>query len=441
MRIIADIHNHSRFSRACSPQLTIPNLDKWAKIKGVNLITVADFTHPVWIKECEENLVEDENSGFYFYKKALRQASDYAKATSDKQDYKKNLTRFMFTTELAFIYKQGGKTRRVHDVILAPNLKAVKKLNVELNKRGFNLKSDGRPILGMPDKDFLKLAKEIDERIELIPAHIWTPWFALLGSKSGYDSVEECFGEMSKHIFALETGLSSDPAMNYRVSGLDDYILVSNSDSHSLKNIGRECNVFEFDNNNITYDEFIRILKEKDISKFLYTVEFFPEEGRYHWDGHRDCNVVLSPQMTKKQKNICPKCKKPLTIGVDNRVEELADRKSGFVLPNRPGFKKIVELDKVIAQSIGIKSRQSKKVLAVYDDLIKKFGSELHILLDQNLKELLDDGVEELLVEGLHRNRVGELSIQPGFDGEYGHISIFTEEEIKSKKPQQPSLF
>ena len=395
----------------------------WAKIKGVNLITVADFTHPVWIQECEENLVEDENSGFYFYKDGDR------------------TVRFIFTTELSFIYKQGDKTRRIHDIILAPNLGAVKKLNKELDKRGFNLKSDGRPILGMPDKDFLKLAKEIDERIELIPAHIWTPWFALLGSKSGYDSVEECFGEMSKYIFALETGLSSDPLMNYRVSGLDDYIFISNSDSHSLKNIGRECNVFEFDDDHITYDEFIRVLKEKDISKFLYTVEFFPEEGRYHWDGHRECNIVLSPPETLKQKGMCPKCKKPLTIGVDNRVEELADRDVGFVLPNRPGFKKIVELDKVIAQSIGIKSRTSKKVLSIYNDLIKNFGSELHILLDQDFESLLENGVDELLVEGLRRNRAGELNIQPGYDGEYGHIDIFSEEEIKSRKPIQTSLF
>ncbi len=423
MRIIADIHNHSRFSRACSPQLTIPNLDMWAKIKGVNLITVADFTHPVWIQECEEKLVEDGNSGFYFYKDGDR------------------TVRFIFTTELSFIYKQGGKTRRIHDIVLAPNLQAVKKLNKELDKHGFNLKSDGRPILGMPDKDFLKLAKEIDERIELIPAHIWTPWFALLGSKSGYDSVEECFGEMSKYIFALETGLSSDPAMNYRVSGLDDYILISNSDSHSLKNIGRECNVFEFDDDYITYDEFIRILKEKDISKFLYTVEFFPEEGRYHWDGHRECDVIFSPQETIKQKGICPKCKKPLTIGVDYRVEELADRDVGFVLPNRPEFKKIIELDKVIAQSIGIKSRTSKKVLTIYDDLIKKFGSELHILFDQDFDSLLENGIDELLVEGLRRNRAGELNVQPGYDGEYGHINIFSEEEIKSRKPMQISLF
>lgn len=423
MRIVADIHNHSRFSRACSPQLTIPNLDEWAQKKGVNLITVADFTHPVWIKECEENLVEDGDSGFYFYKKGNKK------------------TRLMYTTELSFIYKRHDKTRRVHNIVLAPNLQAVKKLNKALEDKGFNLKSDGRPILGMSCRDFLEFAKEIDERIEVIPAHVWTPWFAVFGSKSGYDSIEECYGDMSEYIFALETGLSSDPLMNYMVSALDRYILISNSDSHSLKNIARECNVFEMDEEHITYDEFIRILKEKDISKFLYTVEFFPEEGRYHYDGHRDCRVVLSPPESKKQKNLCPKCKKTLTLGVEHRVTELADRELGYVVPDRPAFKKIVELDKVVAESLGIKSRTSKKVMQQYDKLISDYGSELHILLDQDLKVMKSDGVGELLVEGLARNREGKLHINPGYDGEYGQVNIFSEEEVKNRTPQQNSLF
>lgn len=430
MRIVADIHNHSRFSRACSPELTIPNLESWAQKKGVNLITVADFTHPAWIKECEENLVEDGESGFYFY------------TDSDTQGIQnKDKVRFMFTTELSFIYKRHEKTRRVHNIVLAPNIQAVKKLNTALINKGFNVKSDGRPILGMSCRDFLEFAKEIDERIEVIPAHIWTPWFALFGSKSGYDSVEECYGDMSKYIFALETGLSSDPMMNYMVSALDRYILVSNSDSHSLKNIARECNVLEMDDGHITYDEFIRILKEKDISKFLYTVEFYPEEGRYHYDGHRDCGIVLSPQESLKQKNICPKCKKPLTLGVEHRVVELADREYGYEVPNRPGYKKIVELDKVIAQSFGLKSRTGKKVLAQYESLISAYGSELHILLDQNLQQLTEDGVDSLLVEGLYKNREGKLNIKPGYDGEYGVVDLFSQEELAKKSHRQSSLF
>lgn len=423
MRIIADLHNHSRFSRACSPQLTLPNLDKWAKIKGVNLLTVADFTHPVWIKECEEQL-QDEDNGFYTLKGGTREVY------------------FIFTTELAFIYKKNDKTRRVHEIVLAPNLAAVKKLNKELEQRGFNLKSDGRPILGMSDRDFLELIKNLDERFELIPAHIWTPWFSVFGSKSGFDSIEECFEDMSKYIFALETGLSSDPMMNWRISALDKYSLISNSDSHSLKNIGRECNVFEFDDNNFTYDELIRILKEKDISKFLYTIEFFPEEGRYHYDGHRDCNIVLKPSETMKLKGVCPKCKKNLVIGVDYRVEELADRKEGYILKDRPTFKKMIELDKIIAECIGVKSRESKKVIKIYDDLIKKFGNEFNILIDINPDKFLNEiSIGVILAEAIKRVRLGKLKINPGYDGVYGTINVFSEKELAKFKPKQKTLF
>ncbi len=423
MRIVADLHNHSRFSRACSPQLTLPNLDKWAKIKGVNLLTVADFTHPVWIKECEEQL-QNEGNGFYTLKGGSREVF------------------FIFTTELAFIYKKNDKTRRVHEIVLAPNLEVAKRLNKELDQRGFNLKSDGRPILGMSDRDFLELIKNIDERLELIPAHIWTPWFSVFGSKSGFDSIEECFEDMSKYIFALETGLSSDPMMNWRISSLDKYSLISNSDSHSLKNIGREANVFEIDKEKFSYDEFIRILKENNNKNFLYTIEFFPEEGRYHYDGHRDCNVVLKPSETIKLKGICPKCKKNLVIGVDYRVEELADRKEGYLLKDKPAFKKMIELDKIIAECIGVKSRESKKVIKIYNDLIKKFGNEFKILIDINPDELRSaDSIGPILVEAIKRVRLGKLKINPGYDGVYGEVKIFSEEELGNFKPKQSVLF
>lgn len=422
MRIVADIHNHSRFSRACSPQLTLPNLDKWAKIKGVNLLTTADFTHPVWIKECEEGL-QDEGNGFYTLKGGSQEVY------------------FMFTTELAFIYKKDDKVRRVHEVVLAPNLETVKKLNKELEGRGFNLRSDGRPILGMSDRDFLELIKNIDERLEMIPAHIWTPWFSVFGSKSGFDSIKECFGDMSKYIFALETGLSSDPSMNWRISQLDPYILVSNSDSHSLKNIGREANVLEIDENKLSYDEFIRILKAKDTNRFLYTVEFFPEEGRYHFDGHRDCQVVLEPKKTIKQKGICSKCKRPLTIGVDYRVNELADRELGFKPQDKPGYKKLIELDKIIAESLNIKSRESKKVIDLYMKMINEFGSEFDILINIERKKLEEKGfVPPILVEAISRVRSGKLHINPGYDGVYGEINIFTDKERVEFEPQQSRL-
>ncbi len=423
MRIVADIHNHSRFSRACSPELTLENLDKWGKIKGVNLLTTADFTHPIWIKECEQRLV-DNGGGFYTLKKGSSEVY------------------FIFTTELAFIYKKGDKVRRVHNIVLAPNITAVKKLNKVLTNRGINLHSDGRPILGMSDRDFLELAKSVEERIEIIPAHIWTPWFSIFGSKSGFDSVAECYEDMSPYIFALETGLSSDPVMNYQVSALDKYILVSNSDSHSLQNIGREANVFSLTQQDLSYDELIRILKQKDTDKFLYTIEFYPEEGRYHFDGHSDCEIVLSPAETKRQQGICPKCKKPLTIGVQYRVEELADRKSGYLPAKRPGFKKIVELDKIIAECLSISNRQAKKVQSIYNLLVKEYGSEFAVLFDLSTEQLLDlEKYSPLLPTGIQRVRTGNLHIKPGYDGTYGEIKIFSDQEKSTLQPQQSKLF
>lgn len=414
MRIIADIHNHSRFSRACSPKLTLPNLEKWGRIKGVNLLTTTDFTHPVWIKECEEYL-EPEGNGFYTLK------------GSDKSIH------FIFTTEVALIYKKGDKVRRVHEIILAPSFEAVKKLNKVLVDRGFNVRSDGRPIFGISDRDFLELIKSVDERFELICSHIWTPWFSIFGSKSGFDSVEECFEDMSKYIFALETGISSDPPMNWRISQLDPYVLVSNSDSHSLENIGREANVFEIEKDKFSYNELIRILKQCDIERFLYTIEFFPEEGRYHFDGHRACGIVYEPKTTIKHKGICPKCKRPLTLGVEYRVEELADRELGYVPNNKPGYKRLIELDKIIAQATGVKGRKTKTVLNVYWDMIKKFKSELSILLDVSLDELKNAQIDSRVIEGIRRVRENELYINPGYDGVYGEIRIFKDSEIASR--------
>lgn len=422
MQIIADIHNHSRFSRACSPELNLQNLAKWAKIKGVNLLTTADFTHPKWIAECEQYL-QDQGNGFYI----LPQFPDI---------------NFLFTTELAFIYKKENKTRRVHNIVLAPNLAAVKKLNSVLLKRKINLHSDGRPILGMSDRDFLEMAKEIDEYIEVIPAHIWTPWFSIFGSKSGFDSVEECYGDMSKYIFALETGLSSDPLMNYQISALDKYILVSNSDSHSLQNIAREANVFEIAPQDLSYLEFIKILKKKDYTRFKYTLEFYPEEGRYHYDGHRDCKFVCEPTATKKHNGICPVCKKPLTIGVQNRIEELADRDYGYVPKERPGYKKLVELDKILAEVLSVKNRHSKKVQKLFTDILDEYKSEFNVLVELSSDEL--DNLKKyssLLPEAIQRVREQKLYITPGYDGEYGIVKIFSEQERENFKAKQKQLF
>ncbi len=424
MKIIADLHIHSRFSRACSPQLTLPNLDKWGAIKGVNLLTVGDFTHPVWIKECQSQL-KAEGNGFYQLKKGSQG------------------THFIFTTEISFIYKKADKARRVHEVVLAPDLETVLKINQALEKRNFNLKSDGRPILGLSDRDFLELMKNIDSRIEIIPAHIWTPWFSVFGSKSGFDSLKECFGDMTKYIFALETGLSSDPPMNWRVSNLDPYILVSNSDSHSLKNIGREANVFSIEENKFSYQELIRILKEKDLKKFLYTIEFFPEEGKYHFDGHRNCQIFFKPSQTIKNKGICPVCKKPLTLGVSYRVEQLADREEDYCPKDRPGYKRLIELDKIIAEVQGVKSRESVQVKKIYQQMIEKIGNEISILTEIPLKELAQKGVEERIVQAIDKVRREDLLVQPGYDGLYGKVNIFKKQTKSLEKNSlgQKSLF
>ncbi len=416
--LIADLHIHSRYSRACSPELTLENIAKWSKIKGLNLVATGDFTHPVWFKEIETKLQENGN-GFL----SLRDND--------------NGMRFILGTEVSCIYSQGGKTRRVHLCLFFPKIADVRKFNEKLSGAGKNLKSDGRPILGMSAKQILQIMKEINKDAVMIPAHAWTPWFSVFGSKSGFDSLEECFEELAPEIFAIETGLSSDPAMNWRLSQLDKIALVSNSDAHSLPNLGREANVFDLDVAKTSYQYFFQTIKEKNPKKFLKTIEFYPEEGMYHYDGHRACGVSLTPKQSKKNKNLCPVCKRPLTIGVLNRVEELADRDEGFVPSNVVPYDSLVELDKIIGEALGIKSRNSKAVQAEFDNLIKKGTSELNILMDLSYTELKKITLPEI-VEGIRRMREHELKIKPGFDGEYGKVTIFSSQE---KKERQKKLF
>lgn len=420
--LIADLHIHSRYSRACSPELTLENIAKWCQIKGLNLVATGDFTHPVWFKDIKEKL-EEIGNGFL----KLR-AGD-------------NGVRFILGTEVSAIYSQGGKTRRVHLCLFFPKISDVEKFNAELIGRGKNLKSDGRPILGMSAKEILKIIKEINSRAVMIPAHAWTPWFSVFGSKSGFDSLEECFEELTPEIFAIETGLSSDPAMNWRLSVLDKIALVSNSDAHSLPNLGREANVFDLDIAKTSYDEFFSTIKEKKApaagGKFLQTIEFYPEEGMYHYDGHRACGISLTPKESAKNKNLCPVCKRPLTIGVLNRVEKLADREEGFVPVGAVPYVSLVELDKIIGEALGIKSRTSRAVQAEFENLIAKGGSELNILLNLSYEELKKITLPEI-VEGIRRVREKDLKIKPGFDGEYGQVTIFSPEE---KKERQKKLF
>jgi uncharacterized protein (TIGR00375 family) len=432
MRTYADLHIHSRYARACSPQLTPENIDLWCRIKGLGLVATGDFTHPKWFAELQEKL-EPVGGGLYRLKPKLRLTDTRFKEKTPAE------VRFMVGTEVACIYKHNDATRRVHHCVYMPSLESAAKLNDELTKRGKNLKADGRPILGLSSQDLLKLMLEVDARAVLIPAHIWTPWFAVFGSKSGYDSLVECFGDMTNQIFAVETGLSSDPAMNWRVSALDGLAQVSHSDAHSLPNLGREADVFEGDV--LSYDSVMDALRSgsplavaagKDHSlplRLAGTVEFFPDEGRYHFDGHRDCNVCLSPAESASLKGVCPKCGRPLTIGVLNRVEALADREVGAKPAGALPFVSLLELDKVIAQAEGVKSRSAKAVEALYWNLVTAGGGELQTLRDMTEAELAA-AASERVVEALRRLRAGRVaSVSPGFDGEYGHISLFEPEE------------
>jgi len=421
MKIIADLHIHSKYSRACSPNLVLEKIAETCEMKGINIVATGDFTHPMWFKEMREKLVEKER-GLY----VLRNQNN----VEMRRGASKNQTRFICSTELSCIYKRAEKCRRLHVVVLAPNLKAVEKINSSLERAGCNLKSDGRPILGMDVRRLAEICFQADEKCMLIPAHIWTPWFAMFGSKSGFDSIEECWGEWSDRIYAIETGLSSDPLMNWRVKNLDNVSIISNSDAHSLPNLGREANVFEVDEKKLSYDAICEIIKN---NKIKYTIEFYPEEGMYHIDGHRDCKFSCEPKESEKLKNICPVCKKPLIIGVMNRVEELSHKNRGenYFDNSRVPFKKLIELDKIIAQALNIKSRKAKKVQAEYENLIKNVGTEFDILLNKDLDEIAKNTLPEI-TEGIKRVREGKVKIIPGFDGQYGQIKIFSDEDRKS---------
>lgn len=414
MRFICDFHIHSKYSRACSKDLELPKIAKACERKGIDVVATGDWTHPAWFKHIKESLVEREPGLF-----VLKDGS--------------SKTRFILTTETSHIYKRGDKTRRVHLVVFAPSIETVEKVNEELENRKFNLKSDGRPILGFDTEDYYSFLKEIDERIIIIPAHAWTPWYSVFGSKSGFDSLEECFGKMALEIFAIETGLSSDPAMNWRLSALDKVVLISNSDAHSLDKLGREANVFEIEKP--SYDEFIRILCERDKKRFLFTIEFFPEEGKYHWDGCAACQFSCAAKESRKLGGRCPKCKRPLTLGVENRVEALADRITDE--KNKIPYRSVVPLIEIIAEALGV-GVVSQQVRVEYKRLIDVFGSEFSVLLDASIENIAKSAGHPLIPEAIRRTREGKIDIKPGYDGIFGTVKIFSEAE--RKKPAQISL-
>ncbi len=428
---ILDLHIHSKYSRACSRDLKLPNIAKACEIRGIDIVATSDFTHPEWFSHMKECLVED-TPGIY----KIRTQGHKGKRKQTISNFQFPKTKFILGTELSCIKKHKDKTRRVHVCVFAPSLEVVEKFNNKLEEMGFNLKSDGRPILGLTAKQLLEIMLEVDERMVMIPAHAWTPWFGIFGSKGGYNSLEEAFEELTPHIFAIETGLSSDPIMNWRLSMLDNIALISNSDAHSCAKLGREANVMQFENkNDITYDEIMRILRERDRKKFLYTIEFYPEEGKYHYDGHRDCKFVCAPEETKKLKGICPKCKKPLVIGVENRVHELADRsleEAKNVKNKKIPYKSLVPLPEILADvfSCGV---NTKKVKAQYNEMIEKIGTEFHILLEADLKEI-EKASSKQIATAIDRVRKGNIFVKPGYDGEFGVVRVFENSEIGGGK-------
>ncbi len=420
MKIIADLQIHSKYSRACSQDLNPGNIGKWADKKGIQVVGTGDFTHPKWLVELKEALVET--------KPGLYQLKD-----------KSAKVYFLLSAEVSSIYKQGEKVRRIHNMILAPNFLAVDRIIAGLEKTGANLKSDGRPIMGVKCPDLVKIVLAADPKNVIIPAHAWTPHFGLFGSLSGFDTIEEAFGDQAKHIFAIETGLSSDPKMNWQISKLDKYSLVSNSDAHSLRKLGREANVFEITENKLSYDEIMRMIKDKNPKEFLFTIEFFPEEGKYHLDGHADCKFSCLPKETKRLKGICPVCGKKLLVGVLNRIDALADREFGFV-PNRAiPFKSVIPLEEVIAETVG--SGIGKKVLDTYERMVAKYP-EFEILLDLSKEEIAKIS-DPMVAESVIRIREGRVEVEGGYDGVFGKIHIYEDKERERffKKAKQESLF
>lgn len=405
MKVIADLQIHSRFSRATSSSIDLANLEKYARLKGLNLLGTGDFTHPRWLAELKSGLRGD-GSGILSTKSGFN---------------------FVLQGEISNIYTQDGRQRRVHTLLLARNFEVVEQINSALLKKG-RLDYDGRPIFGFSCVELAEMMKGIDDDIEIIPSHAWTPWYGIFGSMSGFDSVEECFQEQAKYIHAIETGLSSDPAMNWRLSKLDKYTLVSSSDAHSFWpwRLGREANVFDID---LSYDGLLHAIRKR--KGFVETIEMWPHEGKYHYTGHRLCGVCLSPTESLKLKDICPKCKKPLTVGVAERVEMLADREEGFVPKNAVPFKNLIPLSEVIAGTIR-SAVSSKQVWEEYHKLIREFGNEFNVLLEaeeNNLKKI----TTEKIAENIIRNRNQKIPFKPGYDGVYG-VPIFNGEDLEKHK-------
>ncbi len=414
MRVIADLHIHSRFSRATSKRVNIEEIARFAEIKGLNLVGTGDFTHPKWMKELQEDLNEVPNTGLF------------KPAKTDK------LVRFMITGEVCTIFASRGHTKKIHHLILTPDFETAAQINDQLAQYG-DLGLDGRPTVEMTASQLVEEVMVVSEKNEVIPAHAWTPWFSLFGAFSGFDKIEECYQDMTRHIHALETGLSSDPPMNWRLSALDNFTLVSNSDSHSCWpwRIGREANVFDF--GQLTYDEILDTIRRKDNQRFKFTIETDPAYGKYHWTGHRNCNVSMSPKEAMKFGNWCPVCRRKLTKGVEQRVEELADRSASYKPQNAIGYLHLLPLSEIIAMVLNASSPALQNVWDVYNRLITKFGNEYRVLIDASA-EAMSEIVDLRIAETIVKVREGKVQITPGYDGMYGHPSVFEEERMEKTR-------
>ena len=411
MRFIADFHLHSKFSRATSRDMEVETLARWGKKKGISLLGTGDFTHPTYFAELRSKLIPLGN-GLLELKKGEKGV------------------KFILTTEVSNIYSQNGKVRRIHNLIFCPSFEVAEAIRSKLGNLG-KLSSDGRPIFSFSAKELAKMILDISTDCMIIPAHAWTPWFSIFGANSGFDSIEECFGELSPHIHAIETGLSSDPEMNWRLSALDAITLISNSDAHSPNRLGREANVFDC---TLDYREITETIRKKDSKKLLFTIEFFPEEGKYHYDGHRQCSVIFSPSQTKANKYLCPNCHKKLTIGVMHRVEELCDRPEGFIPKNAIPSIHLIPLEEIVAEAMGYRVG-TKAVEAEYERLTERGGSEFKVLLDATPEDLASFAPPKVL-EGIIRMRQGKVSIIPGHDGVYGKVTLFPEKKEGESKEQ-----
>lgn len=428
MSFIADLHIHSRYSRAVSKDMVPESLYRWAQLKGITVVGTGDFTHPAWFTELQEKL-EPAEPGLYRLKPELAAPVDAEIPAACRAE-----VRFMLTTEISSIYKRHERTRKVHNLIFAPGFSAVANMTDKLVRIG-NLHSDGRPILGLDSEDLLRIMIERAPEALFVPAHAWTPHFSVFGANSGFDSLEECFGDLSPHIRVIETGLSSDPPMNWRLSQLDGITLISNSDAHSPSKLGREANVL---NGDLSFDGIKAAFTSGEPAKFLGTIEFFPEEGKYHYDGHRNCRVRLSPEEARAHDDACPECGKPVTRGVMHRVEILADQPAGHRAQRALPYRSLVPLVELIAEVHGA-GVNTKRVTEAYHQLLASLGNEFEILMNAPIAAIEENG-GTLLALAIQRMREGNVTIAPGYDGEYGTVRLLSQEDRQSHA-SQTSLF